>query len=32
MKVDAYEILIDNTDVNYLPLSEMGHTAMLHLN
>ena len=32
MKVDAYEILIDNTDVSYLPLSEMGHMAMLHLN
>ena len=32
MKVDAYEILIYNTDVSYLPLSEMGHKAMLHLN
>ena len=32
MKVDAYEILIYNTDVSYLPLSEMGHTEMLHVN
>ena len=32
VKVDAYEILIYNTDVSYLPLSEMGHIAMLHLN
>ena len=32
VKVDAYEILIYNTDVSYLPLSEMGHTAMLHVN
>ena len=32
VKVDAYEILIDNTNVSYLPLSEMGHMAMLHLN
>ena len=28
----SYEILIYNTDVSYLPLSEMGHTEMLHLN
>ena len=28
-KMDADEILIYNTDVSYLPLSEM---AMLHLN
>ena len=31
-KMDADEILIYNTDVSYLPLSEMGHMAMLHLN
>ena len=29
VKVDAYEIY---TDVNYLPSSEMGQMAMLHLN
>ena len=32
MKVDAYEILIYHTDISYLPLSEMGHMVMLHLN
>ena len=31
VKVDAYEIIY-NTDVSYLPLSEMGHMAMLRLN
>ena len=31
MKVDAYEMFIYNTDISYLPLSEMGHVAMLHL-
>ena len=30
-KMDADEILIYNTDVSFLPLSEMGHMAMLHL-
>ena len=30
-KIGAYEIFIYNTDVSYLPLSEMGHTVMLHL-
>ena len=29
--MDADEILIYNTDVSFLPLSEMGHMAMLHL-
>ena len=32
VKVDGYEILIYNTDVSYLPLTEMGHIAMLRLN
>ena len=32
VKVDAYEIFTYNTDVSYLPLSEMGHVAMLLLN
>ena len=33
MKVNAYEIFIYNTDVRgYLPVSEMGHVAMLHSN
>ena len=32
VKVVAYEIFIYDTDVSYLPLSEMGHMAMLHLN
>ena len=31
IKVDAYEMLIYNTDVSYLPLSEMGHETMLYL-
>ena len=31
-KFDVYEIIFYNTDVSYLPLSEMGHMAMLHLN
>ena len=26
VKVDGYEILIYNTDVSYLPLTEMGST------
>ena len=30
MKVDVYEIFIYNIDVGYLPVSEMGHVAMLH--
>ena len=33
MKVSAYEIFIYKTDVrSYLPVSEMGHVAMLHSN
>ena len=33
VKVNAYEIFIYNTDVRgYLPVSEMGHVAMLHSN
>ena len=32
VNVDAYEIFIYNTDVGYLPLSEMSHVAMLHSN
>ena len=33
VKVNAYEIYIYNTDVRgYLPVSEMGHVAMLHSN
>ena len=32
VKVDGYEILTYNTDVSYLPLTEMGHIAMLPLN
>ena len=32
VKVDAYEIFIYNTYVGYLPVSEIGHVAMLHLN
>ena len=33
MKVNAYEIFIYNTDVRgYLPVSQMGHVAMLHSN
>ena len=32
VKVGAYEIFTNNTDVSYLPLSEMGHIAMLTLN
>ena len=26
------EIFVYNADVSYLPLSEMGHMAMLHTN
>ena len=32
MKGNAYEIFIYNIDVGYLPVSEMGHVAMLHSN
>ena len=32
VKVDAYEVFIYNTNVGYLPMSEIGHVAMLHLN
>ena len=32
VNVDAYEIFTYNTNVDYLPLSEMGHVAMLHSN
>ena len=32
VKVDVYEIFIYNIDVGYLPVSEMGHVAMLHSN
>ena len=30
VKVDVYEIFIYNIDVGYLPVSEVGHVAMLH--
>ena len=32
VKVDAYEVFIYNTNVGYLPVSEIGHVAMLLLN
>ena len=32
VKGNAYEIFIYNIDVGYLPVSEMGHVAMLHSN
>ena len=32
VKVDAYQMLIYNTDVSYLLFSKMGHMAMLLLN
>ena len=32
MKVDANEMFICNADVSYLPESEIGYVAMLHLN